>query len=206
MKLSTAILITALFTVPARAENWALAAAAAKLAAIETPAVAAPARSTPRDGSNYSGAEELLIKEFGITAVSMDIPEAEVMRQDRFYDNAICFEHALRLTLIDLLENYGNPAGPLARTLGQMGIVSTPTKSELKKAGQKIKESLNAPSSLIAIVRPYMHNQPPSGESVEKNWIFFLRLDGVPYWSIVGRSGETPVHTCGAAAQDTPLK
>ena len=199
MKLSAAVFTIALLAAPARAENWAPAATAAKFAAIEIPAVAAPAGTSPRDGGNYSGAEELLIKEFDITAISMDIPEAEVMNQHRAYNNAFCFERALRLALNDLLENYSNPASPLARLLGEMGAQATPSKSELKKARQKIMDMLNTPAACISIVRPYAQNQPLNGETVEKNWIFFLRLDGAPYWSIVDRSGVTPVYTYGAA-------
>ncbi|HAT73031.1 MAG TPA: hypothetical protein DCS63_09475 [Elusimicrobia bacterium] len=198
MKLSAAILITALFAVPACAENWATEVTTAKFAAIEIPAIAAPAGSAPRDGGNYSGAEELLIKEFAITAISMDIPEAEVMRQDRDYNNAFCFEHALRLALTDLLENHNNPAGPLAKVLGTMGVVTNPSKSELKKARQKMMALLNTPATQLSIVRPYKHNQPMNGEMVESNWIFFLRLEGAPYWSIVDRSGEKPAYTYGA--------
>ncbi|OGR67355.1 MAG: hypothetical protein A2081_01820 [Elusimicrobia bacterium GWC2_61_19] len=197
MKLSAAVFTITLLAAPACAENWAPEVNAALVAAVEVPAVAAQANAAPRDGSNYSGAEELLIKEFAITAISMDIPETEVMRQGRYYTNAFCFEHALRLALGDLLENYSNPASPLARLLGEMGAPAKPSKAELKKARQKMLDLLNTPSSQISLVRPYALNQPLNGETVEENWIFFLRLDGSPYWSVVDRAGGKPVYTYG---------
>jgi hypothetical protein len=199
MKFSAAIAAAVLFSAPAFAEEWAPAINASISAAVETAAVPAPVRTGPRDGANYSGAEELLIKEFGITAIGLDIPEAEVMRQGTYYTNAFCFEHALRTALTDLLENPGNAAGPLAKALDELGITSKPSKSELKKARQKVLDLLNAPASHLSIVRPYKLNQPLNGETVEKNWVFFLRLDGVSYWSIVDRAGEKPAYTYGAA-------
>lgn len=220
MKFSAAVLVLAavLSTAPAFAAKWSEATqidikwgeaaqisinrapgtGAEKFSAVEIPAPAAPSKAAPRDGQNYSGAEELLIKEFGITGITIDIPETEVMRQDRFYNNVFCFEYALRLALGDLLENHNNATSPLAKALAEMGAAQNPSKSELKKARQKVMELLNNPASQISIVRPYAQNQPWNGETVEKNWIFFLRLDGNPYWVIVDRADETRVYAYGA--------
>ncbi|MDD5208764.1 MAG: hypothetical protein PHV36_05210 [Elusimicrobiales bacterium] len=195
MKFSAAILVIAISAAPAAAANWAPAVNSDALAAIETPA-AAPSRANPRDGQNYSGAEELLIKEFAITAINLDIPEAEVMQQNGFA-NAFCFEHALRQALNAVLEDYSNSTSPLAKALGEIGALTKPTKSDLKKARQKTMDRLNNPAALIAIVRPYKHNQPQAGETVEKNWIFYLRMEGASYWAVVDRSGEKAPYVYG---------
>lgn len=196
MKFSAALAAIIFSAAPAIAQNWAPAVNSDQLSAIETPAAAAPSRANPRDGQNYSGAEELLIMEFRITSISLDIPEAEVMQQNSF-ENAFCFEHALRQALNALLEDYSNTTSPLARTLGEMGALAKPTKSDLKKARQKLMDRLNTPSTYISIVRPYKHNQPQAGETVEKNWIFFLRLDGKSYWAVVDRSGSEAPYVYG---------
>lgn len=209
MKLSAAV-IAALLSVSSAfaadqgetarfSRDWSPEANIKTFASIEVPAAPAPLRAGPRDGQNYSGAEELLIKEFAITSISLDIPEAEVMRQDRFYDNTFCFEHALRLSLNTLLGNYKEPTSPLARALSQLGVLSIPSKSDLKAARQKVLALLNEPASHLSIVRPHKQNQPLYGETVEKNWIFFLRLDGKPYWAIVERSGGKETYVYGSA-------
>lgn len=196
-ELSAALLAALLSAAPALAADWAPATDTRSIATGEVPAPAAPSRVTPRDGQNYSGAEELLIKEFGVTGISMDIPEAEVMLQDRYYANAFCFEQALRQVLTTLLENYSNPTSPLAKALAEMGVLSKPSKADLKKARQKLMDVMNTPASLIAIVRPYKQNQPQAGETVEKNWVIFFRLENSPYWAIVERSGATPPYVYG---------
>jgi hypothetical protein len=191
MKRSAAILACILLAGPAAAQ-WAPEVSLEKLAAMEIPA---PSISTPRDGINYSGAEELLIMEFDITGVALDVPESEVVRQGSYYPNAFCFEHALRQALGDILENYKNPKGPLARTLSEIGASATPSKSELKTARQKVMTLLNSRDSLISLVRPYTLNQPPKGETVEKNWLFFTRLGARSYWTVVDRSGQNATYT-----------
>jgi len=197
MKISAAVLAAALAAVPALASAWAPQINRETLAAAEIPAPPAPHKAIPKDGQNYSGAEELLIKEFAVTAVTLDVPEAEVMRQDGYYNNAFCFEHALRLSLTAILENYKNPTSPLARELAAMGALASPNKSQLRLARQRVHQALNKSGSLLAIVRPYKLNQPMNGEMVEKNWIFFLRLDGKSYWAVVDRSGETAPYVYG---------
>ena len=191
MKRSAAILACILCAGPAAAQ-WAPEVSLEKLAAIEIPA---PSKAAPRDGINYSGAEELLIMEFDITGITLDVPESEVVRQGSYYPNAFCFEQALRLTLTDILENYKNPKAPLARTLAQIGASSTPSKSELKTARQKVMALLNDSGSLISLVRPYASNQPGNGETVEQNWILYTRLSGRSYWTVIDRSGKKPVYT-----------
>ena len=197
MKISAAALAAALAVTPALASAWAPQINPETIAAAEIPAPPAPHKAVPKDGQNYSGAEELLIKEFGVTAIALDIPESEVMRQDGYYNNSFCFEHALRLSLSTLLENYANPTSPLARELASMGALSSPSKSQLRAAKLRVHETLNKNGSLLAIVRPYKLNQPMNGEMVEKNWIFFLRLDGKPYWVVVDRSGQTAPYVYG---------
>lgn len=191
MKISAAILTCILLAGPAAAQ-WAPEVNFKKFSAIE---ITAPSKAAPRDGSNYSGAEELLIMEFGITGITLDVPESEVIRQGSYYSNAFCFEHALRQTLGDILGNYKNPKGPLARTLAQLGASSTPSKSELKTARQKVMAQLNDRDSMISLVRPYAANQPANGETVEQNWIFFTRLGGRSYWTVIDRSNQKPAYT-----------
>lgn len=197
MKLSAAILFSIIAAAPAFAADWAPVVNTAEFAAIEIPAAPAPHRAGPRDGQNYSGAEELLIKEFAITEISMDIAEAEVMSQDRFGNNAFCFEHALRLSLTALLEDYSNPTSPLARNLRELGALGNPSKADIKRARQKVFNALNTPASKISIVSPYKNYQPQGGETVEKNWIFHVRLEGDSYWAIVDRSGAIAPYVYG---------
>ncbi|MCM2268067.1 MAG: hypothetical protein NDI60_09890 [Elusimicrobiales bacterium] len=196
MKFSAAIVLSLFLAVPAAAE-WPPSTDARALEAFAAPVPEASAAFSPREGRNYSGAEELLIKEFRIDSIGMDISEAEVMRQSRFYVNTFCFEHALRLALTDLLENYSSPTSPLARALGELGAQQTPTKTELKKARQKVLAALDTPQAFIAIVAPRAQNQPAGGETLEENWIFFVRLEGKPYWVIVNRAGAGPSYTYG---------
>jgi hypothetical protein len=198
MKISAAVLAAVIPVAPAFAMDWAPQTDIKTISAIEIPAAAHAVKAGPKDGANYSGAEELLIKEFGITRVGMDIPEAEVMRQDQYYNNAFCFEHALRLTIMAALEDYSDRTSPLAAALGEIGALEKPTKSDLKRARQKVFDALNSPSSVIAIVRPYKFYQPPNGEMVEKNWVIYIRLEGKAYWSVVDRSGGKAPYVYGA--------
>ena len=191
-----AAMFAMIIAAPAFAADWAPAVTPEAVAAVEVPAPAAEKVSVPRDGQNYTGAEELLIKEFGITEAGMDIPESEVMRQTAYYQNAFCFEHALRLALTALLEDYA-PGSPLSKELAAIGVLQAPSKSELKKARQRVFGALNSRGSLIAMVHPYKQYQPQNGERVEKNWIFFVRLGGASYWAVVDRAGESPAYVYG---------
>lgn len=196
MKFS-AVIVTIFLAATARAGDWAPGFDIHSLAALEVPAAAA-VKAGPKDGDNYSGAEEVLIKEFGVTTITMDMPEAEVIRQSHFYQNAFCFEHALRLSLLALLDDYSSPTSPLAKALREVGVQQTPSKTQLKKARQKVMTLLNDGASLASLVRPYHQHQPLNGETVERNWIFFFRLGGEFYWALVDRAGERPVLVYGA--------
>jgi hypothetical protein len=136
--------------------------------------------------------------EFGLKNITLDVPESEVVRQSSYYPNAFCFEQALRQALGDILENYKNPKAPLAKTLSEIGASATPSKPELKTARQKVLSLMNTRDSLISLVRPYTSNQPPKGETVEKNWLFFTRIAGRSYWTVVDRSGQKPTYTYSA--------
>lgn len=198
MKISVIALAAALPLAPAFAAEWAPDAGFESIAAVEIPAAAPAVKAGPKEGANYSGAEELLIKEFGITRVGMDIPEAEVMRQDRFYNNAFCFEHALRLSLTAVLEDYSDRTSPLAAALGELGALEKPSKSDLKRARQKVFDALDNPAAVIAIVRPYKFNQPANGETIEKNWVVYLKLAGGSYWAVIDRTAEKAPYVYGA--------
>jgi len=197
MKISAAALTALFWATSAFAGAWAPEVSLETLSAIEVPASAMAAEAGPRDGQNYSGAEELLIKEFGVDEIGMDVPEAEVMRQTAYYANNFCFEHALRQALTALLEDYSEPTSPLAKELAKLGAMSAPSKSELKKARQRVLEALNSREAFISIVSPYKQYQPQNGELVEKNWVFFLRLNGGAYWAIVDRSGQKAPYVYG---------
>lgn len=197
MKFTSVIASIFFAAAPAMAAEWAPETGFEKLAAITAPLPAAPATASPRDGQNYSGAEELLIKEFGVTGIGLDIPESEVIRQNVYYANAFCFEHAMRQALTALLEDYDSPTSPLAKALLEAGVQQSPSKSQLKKARQKVMSMLNDPASLVSLVRPYHQHQPLNGETVERNWIFFFRLDGAFYWAVVDRTGEKQVLVYG---------
>ncbi|MDD2804785.1 MAG: hypothetical protein PHV33_04465 [Elusimicrobiales bacterium] len=197
MKISAAILAAALLPAPAFTAAWAPEVSLENIKTTEVPAPAPAEIAGPRDGQNYSGAEELLIKEFAVTEIGLDIPESEVMRQNSFYANAFCFEHALRLALTALLENYETPTSPLARELAALGAPEKPSKSDLKRARQRLLDSLNKRESFLSMVHPYKQHQPLNGELVEKNWIFFLRLSGKSYWAVVDRSGEKAAYVYG---------
>jgi hypothetical protein len=197
MRILTLVLAAALQAGGAAALDWSPAVSPETLSAVTVAAPSPAAAAGPRDGQNYSGAEELLIKEFSIAGIGMDIPEAEVMRQDREYNNAFCFDHALRLAVKAVLENYARPTSPLARELSAMGSLQAPSKSEVKKASRRVLEALNRRGSLVAVVRPFKFYQPLNGETLDLNWIFFLRVDGRPYWAVVDRSGETAPYVYG---------
>ncbi len=198
MKISAAIIASALAAAPAFAANWTPEVNTQKLAAIETPAPPVPSRAGPRDGQNYSAAEEMLIKEFDITGITVDIPESEVIRQDRVYNNTFGFEHAFRLALTSFLEDYKNPDSALSNTLRNIGAPGSPSKSDLKKARQLMLDTMNRPDSRIALVSPYRLYQPENGEAVAANWVFYLRLGDKSYWAIVDRTGENPAYNYGA--------
>ena len=197
MKLTLTFLTAALLAAPVFASDWNSAVTFETIEALEVPAPAA-ARVVPRDGQNYSSAEEILIKEFDLTGIAVAIPETEVIRQDRVYANTFCFELAFRQALANILENYAARGSALSDTLEKIGAAAAPSKMELKKARQKLLETLNAPGSAISFVSPYLFNQPANGEKVEKNWIFHLRLGGKSYWAIVDRSGQNEPYNYSA--------
>lgn len=197
MKFLALVLAAALQAGAAAALDWSPEVNPGTLSAVPVTAPSPAAAAGPRDRQNYSGAEELLIKEFAITEIAMDIPEAEVMRQDRHYNNAFCFEHALRLAVSHVLENYSAPTSPLARELSSMGSLQSPSKSEVKKASRRVQDALNRSGSLVALVHPFKFYQPLNGEALERNWLFFLRVDGRPYWAVVDRLGENATYVYG---------
>jgi hypothetical protein len=198
MKISAAITILALTSAPLAAAEWYPEFTPEKLAAVETVAPGAPAGITPHDGLNYSAAEEMLIMEFRLSGISLNIPESEVIRQEKMYPGQVSFENAFRQALNSFLGDYSDATGPLARTLKTLAVASAkPSRTELLKARQDLLRRLNFPGAFIALVRPYRAYQPRSGEKVEQNWIFFLREGGVSYWAVVDRSGGRQAYSYG---------
>ncbi len=74
---------------------------------------------------------------------------------------------------------------------------NSPSKADLKKARRKVMSVLNTPASSISLVSPYKNYQPQGGETVEKNWVFYLRLEGNSYWAIVDRAGDKAPYVYG---------
>jgi len=198
MKISSFVTVLALASAPLLAAEWNPAITPESIAAV-TPAVPpAPSRLSPRDGQNYSAAEEMLIMEFGLSGISLDIPESEVVRQESMYPGPVNFENAFRQALNSFLEDYKDPTGPLARTLKALGSASdSPSKSAVIQARQKLLGRLNFPDAFLALVRPYAAYQPKNGEKVEQNWVFYLRLGGISYWAVTDRSGGRQAYSYG---------
>ena len=200
MKLSAffAVLILAAGTAAAaQSAAWAPAVTVETLCTVDFPAPGAPLSALPRDGENYSGAEEVLTKEYAIRGISLDIPEAEVATQTRGYANSFCLEQALRLSLKSFLEDYTNPSSPLAVILSGMGASTVnPSKSEVKSAGRKLFQLMNMTGSSLALVRSAGPWQAARGETVDANWVFHLRLGGAvrSYWAVADRSGRRAVY------------
>ena len=198
MKISAAILASALAAAPAFAADWAPEVNIENIAAIQVTVPSVPSKAGPRDGQNYSAAEEMLIKEFNITGITVDIPESEVIRQDRVYNNAFGFEHAFRLALTSFLEDYKNQDSALSNTLRKIGAPGAPSKNDLKRARQLMLDTMNRPDSRIALVSPFRLYQPENGEAVAASWVFYLRLGDKSYWAIVDRTGEKSAYNYGA--------
>ncbi len=158
------------------------------IAAAEVPVPGAPRAALPRDGENYSAAEEMLIKEFGVTGIAMDVPEAEVVRQYSDYAGGQRFEPAFRAALESFLGDHSSGT-VLADVLKEIGVAGAPDKSQAKKARAELLARLNGGSAKIALVQPYRHYQPAKGEKVEENWVFYLNVGGRAYWAVSPRSG-----------------
>ena len=216
MKSLVTVLVFCAAALPARALNagfWApeitpetlasfrpAPAAAGKAATAEEQAFPGPGEGIPHDGLNYSAAEEMLIKEFGVTGIKLDIPEAEVSLQMNNPANRLPFDQAFRFTLQSFFEDHSDPASPLATVLAGMGAsASKPAKHELTQAKQKLRQLMNLPGSALVIVRAGGPNQASRGESVSENWVSLLKLGrpGRSHWGIVERAGKTPAYNYG---------
>ena len=172
-----------------------------RLGSVDIPAPGAPLRATPTDRMNYSAAEEMLIKEFGIIGINLDMPETEVALQMKNPFNMFGFEHALRNAINSFFEDYRDPLCPLSVILRNMGVsAGSPSKSNLKLAKLKLAQLMNMPGSSLILVREEGSNQAGRGESVKDNWVFYMRLtySSHNYWGVVNRSGQPPVYNYGA--------
>lgn len=147
-------------------------------------------RAVPHDGLNFSGAEELLIKEFRLTGIGLDMTEADVAAQTRPGGGELLLEQALRLALAGFLEDRRDPAGPLADKLRRLGLPAAPSGPGLEQARAALLAEMNSGSASLSLLKP--GELAPRGESTEENWIFRLDLDGRRYWSVVPRRGADP--------------
>jgi len=180
---------------------WAQEVTLEKFGAVEAPAPGTPVRATPRDGVNYSAAEEMLIKEFGVIGINLDITETEVTVQMHNPSNQVCFERALRQAVNSFFEDYKDPQSPLSVILRNMGVpTDNSSGSDVKQAKRKLLQLMNMPGSLLLLVREDGPNQANHGERVKDNWVFYLRLNysNQAYWAVVDRSGKNPVYNYGA--------
>lgn len=177
-------------------------------AAFAVPVPAGPLPATggaaPYAGQNYSAAEEMLIKEFGVAGITLNVPEEEVVRQASEHGGKFCFDRAFRSMLKSFFEDHSDPASPLSLVLAGMGAsVKSPTVAELKSARGKLLQLLNMPGSALLLVREDGYAQPARGESVVKNWVIRLRMGYSPgsFWAIGDRSGKKSVYNYGVTAR-----
>ena len=169
-----------------QAQIWPPAVDRDYLAQIQIPAPSA-AKALPRDGVNYSAAEEVLIKEFFLPGLNLEITEAEVSMQMKAFNNSLSPEQALRIAITKAIADYSEPSGPLAHILNSMGVGNTPNKTQLTQAKEKLLKLMNMPGSEIKILS--IGKTAPHGEAVADNWIFSLKLNyqQTVYWLIVHR-------------------
>lgn len=201
MKFSAVFFLICAAAMPARAErdlNWPPAVIPGTPGAVTVPAPSRPARALPKDGVNYSAAEEILIKEFGVTGINLDMPEAQIGAQINNNPGGLSPEQALRFALNSFLTDYSDRTSPLAGILSGMGA-SKPTRAQLKLAAAYLIQLMNMPGSSLRLVWEGGPKQAARGEKVYDNWIFNLRLSGYDYsyWAVAGRSGNNPVYNYG---------
>ena len=195
-----AALILLITAMSAQAQTWPPAVNLKTIAAIPAPAPVSPAKAMPRDGANYSGAEEVLLKEFFVPGISLDIPEKEVAAQMAVFDNAFGPEQALRLALNSFFQDHKDATSPLAGILTDMGTVQ-PGKAQVKQASDKLLRLMNMSGSQLKLLPAGA--SAPRGESTAANWVFSLRLgySGTSYWAVVDRTGVKGVYNYGADQQ-----
>ncbi len=155
----------------------------------------------PHDGLNYSAAEEMLIKEFGVVGIGLSIPEAEDIAQTQENANRRYFDQAVLLMMNSFFDDYADPASPLSAILAALGAsAAEPSKQDLTAAKRKLLQLMNMPGSMLRLVRASGAEQPARGERVKKNWIVQLRLDHyVRFYRAIGdRLGKTPVYNYGS--------
>ena len=179
----------------AQAQTWPPVVNMQTIAAMAVQAPVSPAKAMPGDGANYSGAEEVLLKEFFVPGISLDISENEVSAQMASFNNSVGPDQALRLALKSFFEDHKDATSPLAGILSGMGSAQ-PAKAQVKQASDKLLRLMNMSGSQIKLA----NTSAPHGETTQANWIFSLRLgySETYYWAIVDRSGAKAVYNYGA--------
>lgn len=154
-----------------------------------------PHGSIPNDGQANPAA---ILREFGVTGVNLDMPAAEIARQQKY--GGLAFEKAFRSALKSFTEDASSGESPLCVVLSNMNAsCDTPSKGELAAAKKKLLSLMNLRASTLRLVREGGEQQPEQGESIRGNWVFNMYLDYSDhgYWAIVDRSGKKPAYNYG---------
>ncbi|MDD2805639.1 MAG: hypothetical protein PHV33_08800 [Elusimicrobiales bacterium] len=139
-----------------------------------------------------------ILSEFGVTGVTLDMPAAEIARQEKH--GALPFDRALRAALGSFLNDYSDPESPLCVVLSNLDAsCDKPAKGELAAAKKKLLSLMNLRASTLRLVREGGEHQPEQGETVRANWVFNLYLDYSDhgFWAIVDRAGRKPAYNYG---------
>ena len=131
-----------------------------------------------------------ILKQAGISKLTVDVPTEAVAAQATFAGNRVSFEKAFG----QAVESFLTDADDIESPRSLFG-------DEFENGDAKLKEYLNDPASKISLVQADERMDGASwypaehGESVEKNWIFALRIPGFSdhlFWAIIPRNGEAP--------------
>lgn len=142
----------------------------------------------------------ILKNEFGVSGLTLDIPAAEISRQEKAY-GGMGFETAFRSAMKNFFEDYSDIESPMCIVLDNLGGYSceNPSKTDVARARKKLRELMSLKGTHLRIVRDGGDHQPENCETVKENWVFSLYLDysDHTYWGIVDRSGRKPAYNYG---------
>jgi len=145
-------------------------------------------------------ASGILKNEFGVAGLTLDIPAAEISRQEKAY-GGLGFENAFRSAMKNFFEDYSDIESPMCIVLDNLGGYSceNPSKADVARAQKKLRELLSLKATQLRLVRAGGDHQPENGETVGANWVFSLYLDysDHTFWGIVDRSGKKPAYNYG---------
>lgn len=141
-----------------------------------------------------------ILSEFGVTGLSLNMPAAEIGRQEKAY-GGLAFGKAFRAGLHSFFTDYSDPESPMCVVLDNLGGYSceNPSKAQIAGAQKQLRDLMNKRGTQLRLVREGGGHQPENGETVRDNWVFSLYLDysDHTYWGIVDRSGKKPAYNYG---------